>query len=710
MFEKQVARDAFIDFVLTLNPECNILKKDNHKLSCMKGDISMFCEKCGKMLEDGQTKCPICDAPEPKVNANTEIPATKEVVMESAPVEEPTVSEKAPEGKLCPKCGKINDTASRFCEVCGTPLVTEEAPKQPEATQEPVCAPQKAPKQPMKKSTKMIICAVLALIVAGVGTICFAHWDYVKNAVTKLFTSPEQYLATVVNDNIDDMTGDIASALAKAGKQWSDGYSETAKLEITVGDQLAPMVEEFSGEDIAPYIDWLDNISVVMKADMKDSTVGLDQQYKINGVNLLELDYLVDYDRLTYYIGFPNYNSTYLKMVATTDDYSMQALEDSYAQMAEILECIPEEETTQRILSRYVKCVMTNLGSVSETETTLTVEDIAQDVTVLTAEVSERDLLQLCKVLISTLKDDGDLEQIVNDIESMTDLSYRDFKKAMEDALEELNQVESTSDETLFTYKLYVDAKGKPVGMAIEAAGTELEYYQVLAGSHTGTMLICKVPGGVNVEWSGTGNSGSGTYALKVMNMTVVECETENISKDYKNGTVTLFLNEEFASMTEMEALSDIKLKLSWNMISETEGTSSIGLYYQDGLCLDITASEQINETVDIDIPENSLTVDMMYPDEEKMTEWMAAFDMEALFSNLRRAGLPEEIVGMMEEEYNNAINPEEPLSYEEWLLTLPEEDLELYTEEELLELYLIYLEQYALEPSVTDEPVTELP
>ncbi len=667
----------------------------------------MFCENCGRKLEDGQTSCPICVAQE--VNTNTEIPATEEVVIESAPVEEPVTFAEAPKGTVCSKCGKANESGSRFCEVCGNPLVTEETSNQPQEPETPVFAPQKAPKKPMKKSTKIIICAVLALIIAGVGVICFAHWDYVKNAVTKLFTSPEQYLATVVDNNIDDATGDIAEALAKFGKQWTDGYSESGELEITVGDQLAPMLEDFTGEDIAPYIDWLDTISVTMKADMKDSTIALDQQYKINGVDLLKLDYLMNYDNLTYYFGFPDYNPTYLKLVAAMDDYSIQQMQDTYAIMTEILECIPDEETTQRILSRYVKCVMKNLGSVSETETTLTVEDVSQKVTVLTAEISEQDFLQLCKALVSTLKDDSDLEQVIEDIESLTGMSYSDFKEAMDGALEELNQVGSTSDETVMTYRLYVDAKGKPAGGALEIQGVDFEWYNVFSSNNAGAMISAKFPGG-NAEWSGTTHNGSGKYALKVMNMTVLECLTEGITKDYKQGTVTLFVNEEFASMAGIEELSDFQFKLSWNMISETEGTSSIGVYYKDGLCLDITAAEKINETVDLAIPENTLTLDMMYPDETAMAEWLAAFDMEPLFSNLRKIGLPEELVATLEAEFDNATKQEEVLDYEAWLLTLPEEDLELFTEEELMELYLTYLEGFETEMAVAKEPAIELP
>lgn len=173
---------------------------------------------------------------------------------------------------------------------------------------------------------------------------------------------------------------------------------------------------------------------------------------------------------------------------------------------------------------------------------------------------------------------------------------------------------------------------------------------------------------------------------------------------------MTLFIHEEFASMADIEELSDFQLKLSWNVISETEGTSSIGLYYKDGLCIDITASEKINETVNVSVPENTLTVDMMYPDEEAMAEWLANFDMEQLFSNLRKIGLPEELVVALETEYNNATNPAEPLPYEEWLLTLPEEDLQRYTEEELLELYLIYLEGFETQIAVSKEPAIELP
>ncbi len=673
----------------------------------------MFCENCGRKLEDGQTTCPICNASE--VDADVK-PETQEVVIESAPVEEPiafaeepVVSEDDPKGTFCSKCGKANETESRFCEVCGNPLVTEEAPKQSQEPVMPVSAPKKAPKKPMKKATKIIICAVLALIIAGLGVICFAHWDYVKNAVTRLFTSPEQYLATVVDENIDDMTGGIAAELAKFGNQWTDGYSESGEVEITIGNQFAPMLEDFTGEDIAPYIDWLDNISVVLRADMKDNNIGMDQQYKINGVDLLNLDYLIDYDDLTYYIGFPDYNPTYLKLVIATDDYSMQQMQDAYAIMTDILECIPDEATTQRILSRYVKCVMKNLGSVSETETTLTVEDVSQKVTVLTADISERDFLQLCKALVSTLKDDGDLEQVIEGMESMTGMSYSDFKGAMEIALEELNQVGSTSDETGMTYRLYVDAKGKPAGGALEIQGVDFEWYNVFSGNNAGAMISAKFPGG-NAEWSGTTHNGSGKYALKVMNMTVLECLTEGITKDYKQGTVTLFINEEFASMSEIDALSDFQLKLSWNVISETEGTSSIGLYYKDGLCIDITAAEKVNETADVSIPENTLTVDMMYPDEEAMAEWLANFDMEQLFSNLRKIGLPEELVATLETEYNNATNPAELLPYEEWLLTMPEETLEMFTEEELLELYLIYLEGFETQIAVSKEPAIELP
>lgn len=625
----------------------------------------MFCEKCGKQINDGESLCPACAANEA---------ARKQEAHQAIQNEQPTVdatptqgsannsseyagsaNQKNARGNACPSCGTSNPGDQRYCKVCGTALIhagqnmdTNNRNTTPSQGVSVGLQPEKA-KKSMSKKAKVTVCSVLIAAVLCVSAAAWAFWPQIATWWNNTFTPAVQ--------SEEGYTRDIAKAITKMKDRIVNGVATSSEAEITLGDKFNTMVKDLSGTDIAPYTDWIETLSLSGDVSVKGPQLRYAETLQVNNADLLDLDYSVDYTDMSMYVGFPSYHSQYIQITADTNERQLQTMQETYANMETVFAALPDEDTLKNTLDRYVECIESAMGPTEETETTLAVDGVSQAVKLSTIKLSEQDGNNIAKALIAEAKNDETIKKYINDISSVTGADEKDFVKALTRNEAYLN---NGSEETAATICIYTDLENEFVGFKLEVDGEEMSYYTVTNGDQISVELLIPISsqmGTVPLEFSGTGTIAdgkiNGNFALKVMGMDIVTIRTENYQKDGTSGTVFISINKAIAAMNEsMSAIADISLKISWETISETEGTAEIEVYYENGLALTVKTHAIEKEFRGITYPTDTLSLDMNNPDQEELMTWTQGIDFERLIENLRQAKLPSEWTDMLEQAY----------------------------------------------------------
>ncbi len=85
-----------------------------------KGEIILICSNCKKENKDGVKFCAFCGS-----RMQAETPQAEEIAVPEPQMFPQTVYQPTPQNKICPACGKENDSSMNFCIACGTKLSGE---------------------------------------------------------------------------------------------------------------------------------------------------------------------------------------------------------------------------------------------------------------------------------------------------------------------------------------------------------------------------------------------------------------------------------------------------------------------------------------------------------------------------------------------------------------------------------------------------------
>ncbi len=665
----------------------------------------MFCEKCGRPLNDGETICPECAAKEsanaqeanqPTTDNNQAANASQNEFVNTYANNPQAAPAAEPQGNVCPACGTVNGNQLNFCSVCGTAL------NQPTYSQgvnqsnysTPVTPQSETSKKKMNKKTKIILISVISVVLIAAVIV-----------VILLLNKPKTDPATAaLNASKNAMARDIAGAVGKAKNMLTDGFSSTGEIEITFGEKFAPMVKKLSGTDIPAELSWIKSASISVGAAMKGSEYQVKESISLNGTNLLDYDIVFDYATGDAYIGYPTYQPQYLHIdFSDMAEMDMKEMQKAYQTLQTLLAALPDEAEVEAFLARYADCIISAAGERTESKVTLTAEEVSQEVDALTLEIDANDLLNIAKSVVSELKNDNTIKNYINNISSITGASVEDYERTISMLEQGLENAHDIPEGTLATVTFYANGSEKLAGWEITVEGYTVSYYTVTNGDQVGVLFKMPIPsamGTTNLEFSGKGTKTddkiTGTYAIKYMGMDVVTFEAENFQEDGKSGTVTIRLSETVTSMLPAQAkiASDFALKYTWETVSETEENAEISLLYQDGMALSLKAHAVINDFTEVEKPTDSILINPGRTDATEMQEWLESFDMEKLFANLRSANVPAELVDQLETSYERAMLPP-VLTYTEWIDAIPVDYYESLIDYDLYELYEGYVDQY---------------
>lgn len=593
----------------------------------------------------------------------------------------------------CMNCGfELNENAT-FCPQCGFQV---EAPATTEADflveyPEPAKPPKKG-KTPLWIGLSAVAVVLVVAIVLNLATI--------GNFFKKTFSSDEEYFSYISSKDTDYLADTFATLLT-ADTAMTD-FAGKGTVSFELGDAAISLLENSGTTEF----DWLSKGALVFDVAMKDDVLGGKMVAKLNGKDIMTADTIMDMTEQTMFFRLPELSNQYLfgtmedlsslgSSLGGTSDYddyddyygddyyddyyddyeddyyaddevatNLPAGQTTYMTMLESLEdvakALPDADTTAAVLKRYLDLVYDNLGEVEKKDSTVKVNGISQKATKYTAEIDDKTIVNIMEAFLEEVIEDEELEKIIKDVVETMDTGmdadevYDSFRDGAEDALDSLKESDMEFDETI-EYSIWVDGSGNIVGRALESDSFEVSCLEPKQGNQYALELEISADG-QTISFSGdgtvSGNKKTGEYTLEVMGIDLLEVEIKDFTMEKAlNGTVELSLSSGVSSLigeSTTEATSmllDMKIQMNFENTDKKSATK-ITVFEDDDLFASLEMIIEITDGYDFQIPSKDEAVDLT--DESALENWGSSLSPDELLSNLRDAGVPEELLGMV--------------------------------------------------------------
>ena len=269
----------------------------------------------------------------------------------------------------------------------------------------------------------------------------------------------------------------------------------------------------------------------------------------------------------------------------------------------------------------------------------------------MTLKIYEADYMRMCKAVLTAARNDAELKKfIVNYISAGAEMSaenidpeaaYAEFQKSIDEALVEMNSETDFDTVSYIELVTYVDKNYDVIGrkFGISDEGTLFYYHTVTEGEKfafkaaADSLRLC-------VDGMGTENDDkmSGNFTLTVSDMKVLVVNVENASEE--SGTITLAPTEMAEKMLFGMSSSPFK-KLSVQLQYNQNG-GQLNLLSENKSLISLATLATATNGPDLSIPSNAIVMDS----ELAAQQWQATFNVEQLIANLKKAGVPEELLG----------------------------------------------------------------
>ena len=626
----------------------------------------MFCKNCGTRLEDWQKFCSNCGTPvqqpeqtesrpvtpvesEPSFseveNIASETPVVETPVVETPVVETPVVETPVVETPVVET--PVVETPVVEAPVVETPVVETpvvetpvmQTPSNQQAANNGYAfdpytgaptgnAPQtyapafggEEPPKTKKKGSKVLIAVIIAVAVLAVlAIVAFA---------TGIFSSPAKQMQKLEKQSVSDLLG-VSDEWTKMNLA-EDGLGFTMTVEV--GQYLKDLLS--SSVDIS----WLNN----MQISMSSKTEGNDSQSKIrlvlNDSEIATLDALIDLDKLQGLFGLGGLSDKLLK-------YDLTKYKDEVVPLLS-----GKTKTPNELIEKYYGMIVESYENVEKSSGEFTANGVVENCKTLTATLTDRQVYELAKKLLTTALDDVDvkafLEQIYPTVNSEYEMYesfaefYSDYRDEINFALDEIKKAEDQiKDDPYVTVTDYV-SDGEITGRRLKFLSTDAEFDEIIIGTaHDGDKFGSEITidGETFVKADGTRNGSvlNGTVRLFDRDRVAANFKLVNFDRDTKQGEmiVTLptdYLNEITGNSSVVMLLSAASLKIN---IGETSATVDVTM--GENSLAKLTVEKTPVEKADIDKSAPTLGAD----------EWTNTLDITAFFEKLKAAGVPEQFL-----------------------------------------------------------------
>ncbi|MBR5452804.1 MAG: hypothetical protein IKV54_01870 [Clostridia bacterium] len=558
------------------------------------------------------------------------------------------------------------------------------------------------------KNRKKIISAILVVIMI-LGALVFVACGPAKKNLLKTM-APDDLLKYVYVTDAEEFAG-----------KFTEGYEKFTSYKDAAANTQGSMIYEPSDELIS-YIEddmmggfklGLDKLGFDIKTMQKSPTdIAYLLEFKVNDTPVADLDvYTAD-------SGF---------IFASDVLFGGAYKDESYGSVDSIndLSSLPDTEVIKAFLPKIVETAITEVNGVTVTEgQAVNFGDVSQSAVALDAKITYATLEKIVNAVLAELRDNQDIKKILIDFYNANgattgleyeydtaDEFYAAYTEAIADAIESVKEsaAEENADDTAFDFRTWIDDDYHIIAINVKNEDGELLAGASEDGDDKGYLVDFKQDGTPVFSFVGSivkeKNSSSISFTLNsastgltVSDIGELVSEGKNLSislkgssateKNIMNGSYTLSVNGEdyvkaelydvnakilnkenrfvgTVKISTLDAINDLLSEInvdpiSCTVVSEdtkdvnkaslvlefTHGYESIGKFY--------VTSEYSSAAPEYTVP--STSTEMPEP------------DLTALFDNLKKAGINENIIDLIETSINSSFNYNDEYIGEEYI------------------------------------------
>ena len=486
--------------------------------------------------------------------------------------------------------------------------------------------------------------------------------NYDKMTPLEHFAALELNNANGMVDALSAVYGALAQPASKAN------YGAEVDISLQVGDVVQDVLEESYFEASGEKMDFsfLSKVNLEVDLNVKNKMQQMDMAVGLGGSRILTICTIMDLDDFTTWVGSPELSDVFAEMNLVQS--GGVAVNPATMQTANaLIEALPSEQEFNALVKRYLEVALEKVDNVERKTITLELDGLKQECTVLVAKIYEEDALNIAEAVLKTAKTDNELKAIIekfgvafNELmkESYTQAGgtwtnvdlYAEFITAVEEALTSLEmEREDLDTEEYIELTAYVDKEHNIIGRKLALDGDELHYYTVTEGNaftFEASLDEVKVTGG------GTKKSGKvdGSFKLSMEGTSLLTLAVEGWSASEKETKGTLVLEpsaeliQQIGGNSGALPFADIALELKVDS-SESKNDFEMNLLSNETLVVGIAMSAKTSSGSDIQKPTETIDFTNQY----QLQSWVQSMDFNKLFQNMRNAGVPGELVDMLE-------------------------------------------------------------
>lgn len=569
---------------------------------------------------------------------------------------------------FCNNCGTPIAEGEIFCTKCGARVEsvgeTQQFAQETVVSAEESVNPTVPPVKKKGKIGKILGITGITILVVAIATAigAFASQGF-RNFLFKTVMPPENYLEYVVGETAKDFSKDFSEEVTNV-KNISVGAHQGVNGEVkcVIGDGLYDFVSANGGHEAVSMLRWINNISAEYDVATNGNKVSADINCKLNGTDITSVEYAADLDNGHLYFTLPDISTSSARVSFGGDETEMlAAVQELAGSVEEVINILPDEKTTERIVTKYAKDMVKAIDEVQRKSDDLEIEGVKQKVTVLTAEIDGNVLEDAAENILKDLKKDKDIEKIINDFADTSigdsvgmtgDELYDEFIDGIDyllDDVDEVGEMEGSAD-----IDFYVDGSGKIIGIGTEVSNVEILIASIKKGDEFAATLQIKADmGAVEIAGKGTrkGSEETAKYVVRAMGQEIVTVDytvdTDKLKEGVCVGNITIKPGSTVSTLLMNEVPTEVASLISGAelKIEATETSADISLDSNGKMFVAINATFNTNNNTNVKLPSSYIDV----TDHYGMESWTGSFDPEVaaatIISRLSAAGMPAELV-----------------------------------------------------------------
>ena len=428
-------------------------------------------------------------------------------------------------------------------------------------------------------------------------------------------------------------------------------------------------------------VSWLQSISLDSNISIRDGVEAVVSSVLLNDNKLCDFNVFVDLANVMEYIQIPELSESYIVAPVSSDseedsDETQQFIDTYMTTISDLTSVLPDSKTVSTLLDRYGNIVIDNVEEGSSVEESVSVDGISENCTAYEGLISEKALSAMTEEILTAAKDDEEIKSLFDqwaDESSDSEDQYKEFQDAIESALNDLSADEDTDENETLSSKVWVNADGKIVGREIgiidDTANTPVFTWKAPSDGDSSAVLVEFAADDTSLTFTGNGKTAdgllNGDYILAVdgtetVDINVEDLETKPEKTGYYNGTFNISFPTGDTDSTDEDAevnpLAGFGAVIK--LISDAEADTST-------LELTVTTSGAALATLSItgeygdgvEIPDFA-SLDKTYDatSDEDMTGYLTEANWDTFLTNVRAAGVPDELASQLEEVLKAAV------------------------------------------------------